>query len=62
MGTMLNWCQVFGRNPFLWFVPVMGKTGKPEGSGVTWLTKNGNVMANEEAAMTDEIVLNSSND
>ena len=36
MGGIKDWNQVFGRNPWLWGVPVYGETGKPIGDGVTW--------------------------
>jgi hypothetical protein len=35
-GTKENWLQVFGSNPWLWFFPVFGKSGKPLGDGVVW--------------------------
>mmetsp|Transcript_27227 Transcript_27227/g.48927 ORF Transcript_27227/g.48927 Transcript_27227/m.48927 type:complete len:335 (-) Transcript_27227:41-1045(-) len=35
-GTLFNWMQVFGRNPWLWLIPVTGKSGKPLGDGVVW--------------------------
>mmetsp|Transcript_31946 Transcript_31946/g.55041 ORF Transcript_31946/g.55041 Transcript_31946/m.55041 type:complete len:317 (+) Transcript_31946:22-972(+) len=36
LGTARNWRQVFGNNPWMWFLPVYGKSGKPAGDGVTW--------------------------
>ncbi len=41
MGLEANWRQVFGRNPNMWLFPMMGKSGKPEGSGVAWPLRNG---------------------
>ena len=41
MGKYTNWCQVFGRNAALWFIPIMGRSGKPDGSGISWPTKKG---------------------
>lgn len=38
-GRQLNWMQVFGRNPWLWVVPLYGKSGKPLGDGVSWVTE-----------------------
>ena len=35
-GTYFNWCQVFGRNPLMWPVPAMLRSGKPLGDGVSW--------------------------
>lgn len=35
-GTSKNWRQVFGKNPYLWFTPIYGATGKPDGDGVIW--------------------------
>jgi palmitoyltransferase len=31
-----NWYQIFGRNPWLWPLPILGESGKPEGNGITW--------------------------
>jgi hypothetical protein len=31
-----NFIQVFGRNPWLWFLPFYGKSGKPGGDGILW--------------------------
>ena len=28
--------QVFGRNKWLWLIPIIGKSGRPEGDGVMW--------------------------
>jgi len=36
-----NWRQVFGRNPIMWFFPMTGKSGKPEGNGVSWHQRDG---------------------
>lgn len=36
LGWKQNWRQVFGNNPWLWFFPWNGKSGKPAGDGVTW--------------------------
>lgn len=36
MGKMKNWKQVFGKNPWVWWAPVFGATGKPIGDGVVW--------------------------
>jgi hypothetical protein len=36
LGAAKNWEQVFGRNPWLWWVPIHGTTGKPIGDGVLW--------------------------
>ena len=41
VGVAGNWHQVFGRNTVLWFFPTMGRSGKPEGSGVTWPLRQG---------------------
>ena len=37
LGPLGNWRQVFGRNPWLWLLPMTGKSGKPVGDGVTWV-------------------------
>lgn len=31
-----NFIQVFGRNPWMWLVPMYGKSGKPSGDGIVW--------------------------
>lgn len=36
VGKSKNWKQVFGKNPWLWFCPIYGATGKPDGDGVIW--------------------------
>ena len=43
-----NWYQVFGKNPLLWIIPLMGKSGKPEGSGVTWSLRHGGTSVVED--------------
>lgn len=35
-GIRLNFEQIFGKNPWLWFVPFTGESGKPIGDGVVW--------------------------
>lgn len=40
MSFTKNWIQVFGRNPFLWLLPMTGKSGKPVGDGIVWLMKD----------------------
>ena len=46
-----NWYQVFGKNPCLWLLPLMAKSGKPDGSGGAWSLKHGggSVVENREA-------------
>jgi len=39
LGSTENWFQVFGRNPTLWPFPMFLGSGKPEGNGVSWKTK-----------------------
>lgn len=31
-----NFTQVFGRNPWMWLVPLYGRSGKPSGDGILW--------------------------
>jgi len=31
-----NWVQVFGANPWLWLLPMSGRSGRPVGDGVMW--------------------------
>jgi hypothetical protein len=31
-----NYTQVFGSNPWMWFFPVYGRSGKPSGDGILW--------------------------
>lgn len=35
-GINKNWEQIFGKNPWLWFLPLTGDSGKPIGDGVVW--------------------------
>jgi len=32
----------------MWLIPIMGRSGKPEGNGVTWAEKSGFVIIKEE--------------
>ena len=36
VGTLLNILQVFGKNRWLWALPIYGQSGKPVGGGVNW--------------------------
>ena len=31
-----NFLQVFGRNPWMWMLPLYGRSGKPAGDGIIW--------------------------
>ena len=42
-GSTMNWYQVFGRNKWLWLLPITGISGKPIGDGVIWTQENGNM-------------------
>lgn len=35
-GYARNLHQIFGKNPWLWFLPFTGASGKPIGDGVVW--------------------------
>lgn len=35
-GVQKNLMQTFGKNPWLWLLPMTGASGKPIGDGVTW--------------------------
>ncbi|CAG9310452.1 DHHC2_2 [Blepharisma stoltei] len=58
ISPLWNWRQVFGKNPWLWFLPVYLETGKPIGDGITWarpkapfeLKANSNSDHNQEAS------------
>lgn len=39
-GLINNWYQVFGRNKWLWLLPMTGMSGKPIGDGVIWTQEN----------------------
>jgi palmitoyltransferase len=39
-GTANNWFQVFGKNKWLWMLPMTGVSGKPIGDGVIWTQEN----------------------
>ena len=36
ISTYRNFTQVFGKNPWTWFFPFYGKSGKPGGDGILW--------------------------
>jgi hypothetical protein len=42
-GAELNWYQVFGKNKYLWLLPITGISGKPIGDGVIWTQENNNI-------------------
>lgn len=42
-GRIMNWYQVFGKNKWLWLLPVTGISGKPIGDGVIWTQENNNL-------------------
>ena len=42
-GRTANWYQVFGRNKWLWLLPITGISGKPIGDGVIWTQENNNI-------------------
>jgi palmitoyltransferase len=39
MGLYYNFVQIFGKNPYLWMIPVFMRSGKPIGDGVVWPQK-----------------------
>jgi len=47
MGVYYNFIQIFGKNPWLWFLPVTLKSGKPVGDGVVWPQKPSNAQKYE---------------
>jgi len=47
MGIYYNFIQIFGKNPWLWFLPVTLKSGKPVGDGVVWPQKPSNAQRYE---------------
>ena len=36
LGSVRNWAQIFGVNPWLWPLPTFGGSGKPLGDGIYW--------------------------
>lgn len=46
-GTANNWFQVFGKNKWLWMLPMTGVSGKPIGDGVIWTQENFNNIESE---------------
>lgn len=42
MGSEFNWCQVMGKNKWLWPIPYIGSEGKPNGDGVVFPKKESN--------------------
>ena len=45
VGTRRNWEQVFGADPWLWFLPVWGRG--PAGDGVRWPTQHDDGQADD---------------
>jgi len=39
MGLYYNFVQIFGKNPYLWALPVFFKSGRPIGDGIVWPQK-----------------------
>ena len=35
-----NWCQVFGENYWLWLVPLVIESGRPDGDGLNWKVRD----------------------
>jgi len=60
IGKQGNWSQVFGRNPFLWVIPIMGRSGKPDGSGVNWPTKHNLGSIDDKPSSQDDMVFSNS--
>jgi palmitoyltransferase len=52
MGSVFNWMQVFGKNPWLWVLPITGKSGKPLGDGVDW-NQNAQLALDEEVPVNE---------
>lgn len=50
IGIGQNIRQVFGKTPYLWFVPIYTQAGRPEGDGVIWPQRF------KQAALRDEQV------
>ena len=48
-----NWYQVFGVNPWLWPLPIIGRSGRPLGDGVMW---------HQESSHPDEDIPNNESD
>ena len=36
LGSVRNWAQIFGVNPWLWPLPIFAGSGKPLGDGIYW--------------------------
>ena len=56
-GLYLNFIQIFGTNPWLWLVPIHGKSGMPIGDGVVW-HKETTPTFDDEVQGIDEYVKN----
>jgi len=48
VGMPANWYQTFGRHSLMWPIPMMGRSGKPDGSGVTWPLRQGGSSVSDE--------------
>lgn len=47
MGVYYNFIQIFGKNPWLWLLPVFLSSGRPVGDGVVWPMKPANAQRYE---------------
>jgi len=45
MGRLRNWEQVFGKNPWLWFIPIWHASARPVGDGVRWRMQHTQVIS-----------------
>jgi len=48
MGRLRNWEQVFGKNPWLWFIPIWHASARPVGDGVRWRMHYTQVSSDDE--------------
>jgi len=48
ISPTFNFIQVFGRNPWLWWLPITLNSGKPVGDGVSWRTAVNTSYAEED--------------
>jgi len=60
VGMRKNWQQVFGKNAWLWFLPVYG--GGPDGDGLHWPSRHAKSPAQEEELEEGRLLSQRDND
>eukprot|EP00434_Breviolum_minutum_P045607 symbB.v1.2.040929.t1/scaffold7662.1/size18633/2 len=54
IGRRRNWEQVFGQNPWMWWIPFHTQASRPIGDGVRWRVHYTRVIDEDEELPADE--------